>query len=118
MGRLKDKVALITGGNTSIGRAVALAYAQEGADVAIAYHAHEPLADSLVHEVEQRGRRALALHADVTSEAEVQALVRGVVDRLGRIDIFVNNPGIPRPHAITQMKVAASDRRISRHIPG
>ncbi len=118
MERLKDKVALITGGNTGIGRAVALAYAQEGADVAVAYHAHEPLADSLVHEVEQRGRRALALHADVTSEADVQALVRGVVDRLGRIDIFVNNAGIQRPQAITEMTVADWDRMIAVHMRG
>src|SRR6266542_1136653 len=118
MERLKDKVALITGGNTGIGRAVALVYAQEGADVAIAYYAHEPLADSLVREVEQRGRRALALHADVTLEADVQALVRGVVDRLGRIDIFVNNAGIQRPQAITEMTVADWDRMIAVHMRG
>jgi 3-oxoacyl-[acyl-carrier protein] reductase len=118
MDRLRDKVALITGGNTGIGRAVALAYAEEGADVAIAYHAHEPLADSLVREVEARGRRALALHADVTIEADVRALVRGVVDRLGRIDVFVNNAGIQRPQAITEMTVADWDRMIAVHLRG
>jgi NAD(P)-dependent dehydrogenase (short-subunit alcohol dehydrogenase family) len=77
--RLGGKVALITGGNTGIGRAVALAYADEGADVAIAWIAREADAASLVAEVEKRGRRALAVRCDVTREADVQALVRAVV---------------------------------------
>lgn len=118
MDRLKDKVALITGGNTGIGRAVALAYAEEGADVAIAYHAHEPQAASLVREIEGRGRQAMALHADVTIEADVQALVRGVVDRLGRIDVFVNNAGIQHPQAIGEMTVADWDRMMAVHLRG
>jgi 3-oxoacyl-[acyl-carrier protein] reductase len=116
--RLKDKVALITGGNTGIGRAVALAYAGEGADVAIAYLEREPEARSLVEAVERQGRRALALHADVTVEADVQALVRGVVTGLGRIDILVNNAGIQRPQAITEMTVADWDRMIGVHMRG
>jgi 3-oxoacyl-[acyl-carrier protein] reductase len=118
MDRLKDKVALITGGNTGIGRAVALAYAREGADVVIAYIEREPEAHSLVHEMEHLGRRAVALRADVTSEADVQALVHGVVDQLGRIDIFVNNAGIQRPQAITETTVADWDRMIGVHMRG
>jgi 3-oxoacyl-[acyl-carrier protein] reductase len=118
MDRLKDKVALITGGNTGIGRAVALAYAREGADVAIAYVERELEAQSLVHEVEHSGRRAVALRADVTSEADVQALVRQVVERLGRIDVLVNNAGIQRPQAITEMTVADWDRMIGVHMRG
>jgi 3-oxoacyl-[acyl-carrier protein] reductase len=116
--RLTDRVALITGGNTGIGRAVALAYAHEGADVAIAYIEREPEARSLVAEVERLGRRALALRADVTSEADVQALVRGVIERLGRIDVLVNNAGIQRPQAITEMTVADWDRMIGVHLRG
>jgi 3-oxoacyl-[acyl-carrier protein] reductase len=116
--RLKDKVALITGGNTGIGRAVALAYAQEGADVAIAYIEREAEAESIVREVERSGRRGLALRADVTSEADVQALVRGVVEQFGRIDVLVNNAGIQRPQAITEMTVADWDRMIGVHMRG
>ena len=118
MERLKGRVALITGGNTGIGRAVALAYAQEGADVAIAYIEREAEARSLVEEVERRGRRALALRADVTVEADVQGLVRGVVERWGRIDVLVNNAGIQRPQAITEMTVADWDRMIGVHMRG
>ena len=118
MERLKDKVALITGGNTGIGRAVALAYAQEGADVAVGYIEREAEARSLVEEVERRGRRALAVRADVTVEGDVQALVRGVIERLGRIDVLVNNAGIQRPQAITEMTVADWDRMIGVHMRG
>jgi 3-oxoacyl-[acyl-carrier protein] reductase len=118
MDRLKDKVALITGGNTGIGRAVALAYAQEGADVAVGYIEREAEAESLIREVEQRGRRALAWRADVTSEGDVQRLVRGVVDALGRIDILVNNAGIQRPQGITEMSVGDWDRMIGVHMRG
>jgi 3-oxoacyl-[acyl-carrier protein] reductase len=118
MGRLRETVALITGGNTGIGRAVALAYAQEGADVAIGYVEREDEARALVEEVERRGRRALAVRADVTVEAEVQGLVRGVVERLGRIDVLVNNAGIQRPQAITEMTVADWDRMIGVHMRG
>ena len=118
MDRLHDKVALITGGNTGIGRAVALAYAREGADVAIAYIEREAEARSLVQEVEGRGRRALAVRADVTSETDVQALVREVVARLGRIDVLVNNAGIQRPQAITEMTVTDWDRMIGVHMRG
>jgi 3-oxoacyl-[acyl-carrier protein] reductase len=118
MERLKGKVALITGGNTGIGRAVALAYADEGADIAVAYIERESEAGSLVGEVERRGRRALAMRADVTREADVRALVGGAVERMGRIDVLVNNAGIQRPQAITEMTVADWDRMIGVHLRG
>ena len=118
MKRLVDKVALITGGNTGIGRAVALAYAHEGADVGVAYIAREPEARSLVAEVEKLGRRALAIRTDVTVEADVRAMVRAVVEGLGRIDVLVNNAGIQRPQAITEMTVQDWDRMIDVHLRG
>src|SRR5262245_18295357 len=73
-GRLAGKVALVTGGNTGIGRAVAITYADEGADVAIAWIAREPDARSLVTEVQRRGHGALAMRCDVTSEPDARAL--------------------------------------------
>jgi 3-oxoacyl-[acyl-carrier protein] reductase len=118
MTRLAGKVTLITGGNTGIGRAVALAYAHEGADVAIAYVERESEARSLIADVERLGRRAHAVRADVTVEADVQGLVRGVVERLGRIDVLVNNAGIQRPQTITETSVADWDRMIGVHLRG
>ncbi len=116
--RLAGKIALITGGNTGIGRGVALAYAEEGADVAIAWIAREGDARSLVAEVERRGRRALAVRCDVTSEADVQALVRSTVERFGRLDVLVNNAGIQKAQPITEMSVDDWERMMAVHLRG
>ena len=116
--RLAGKIALITGGNTGIGRGVALAYADEGADVAIAWIAREPDARSLVTEIERRGRRGLAVRCDVTSEADVQALVRSVVERFGRLDVLVNNAGIQKAQPITEMSLDDWERMMAVHLRG
>ena len=116
--RLAGKIALITGGNTGIGRGVALAYADEGADVAIAWIAREPDARSLVTEIERRGRRGLAVRCDVTSEADVQALVRSVVKRFGRLDVLVNNAGIQKAQPITEMSLDDWERMMAVHLRG
>jgi 3-oxoacyl-[acyl-carrier protein] reductase len=116
--RLAGKVALVTGGNTGIGRAVALAYAEEGADVAVAWVAREPEARSLVTEVERRGRRGLAVHGDVTREADVRALFAAVVERLGRLDVLVNNAGIQKAQPITAMTVDDWERMMAVHLRG
>ena len=116
--RLAGKIALITGGNTGIGRGVALAYADEGADVAIAWIAREPDARSLVTEIERRGRRGLGVRCDVTSEADVQALVRSVVERFGRLDVLVNNAGIQKAQPITEMSLDDWERMMAVHLRG
>jgi NAD(P)-dependent dehydrogenase (short-subunit alcohol dehydrogenase family) len=90
-GRLKDKVALITGADSGIGRAVALAFAREGADVVIGYHQHEDDARETSEIVESAGRKAITISADIGSEAQVKELVGQTVQRFGRIDILVNN---------------------------
>jgi 3-oxoacyl-[acyl-carrier protein] reductase len=117
-GRLAGKTALITGGNTGIGRAVALAYADEGADVAIAWIAREPDAKSLVTEIERRGRRALAVKCDVTREADVLALVESVVARFARLDVLVNNAGIQKAQPITEMSLDDWERMMAVHLRG
>jgi NAD(P)-dependent dehydrogenase (short-subunit alcohol dehydrogenase family) len=116
--RLEGKVALITGGNTGIGRAVALAYADEGADVAVGWIAREEAVATLAGAVEKKGRRFVGVRADVTSEADVRAMVRAVRERLGRIDVLVNNAGIQRPQAITEMTADDWDRMIAVHMRG
>ncbi|MBS0337551.1 MAG: 3-oxoacyl-ACP reductase FabG [Proteobacteria bacterium] len=118
MNRLQGKVALVTGGNTGIGRAVALAYAVEGADVAIAWVDREPEAHSLVAEIGKLGRKARAIRCDVTSESEVVACMNEVVAGLGRIDVLVSNAGIQRPRPITEMTVGDWDRMMAVHLRG
>jgi len=118
MNRLKSRIALITGGNTGIGRAVALAYAAEAADVAVCWVDREPEAKSLVQAVEGRGRRALAVKTDVTNEAEVATLFERVERELGPLDILVNNAGVQRAQALTDMSVAEWDRMMNVHLRG
>jgi NAD(P)-dependent dehydrogenase (short-subunit alcohol dehydrogenase family) len=91
LGRLKDRVALITGGDSGIGRAVCLAFAREGADVAFAYLNEGDDADHTRRVVEGSGRQALALAGDLASEAWCRELVDETVKRFGRIDVLVNN---------------------------
>lgn len=118
MDRLAGKTAIITGGNTGIGRAVALGFAEEGADVAVAYIAREPEAETLVQAIQKKGRRALAVRTDVTVEADVRAMVAAVRERLGRIDILVNNAGIQKAQPITEMSAEDFDRMIAVHMRG
>lgn len=117
-GRLQGKIALVTGGNTGIGRSIAFAYAEEGAEVAIAWVAREPEARSLVAEVERRGRRALAVRCDVTGEDDVRNLIWAVVERFGRIDVLVNNAGIQKAQTITDMTLDDWERMMAVHLRG
>jgi hypothetical protein len=90
-GRLKDRVAIVTGGDSGIGRAVALAFAREGADVTVSYlDEHEDAAETR-RVVEAAGRRALLVAGDIATEAQCARIVRETVDRFGRIDVLVNN---------------------------
>jgi 3-oxoacyl-[acyl-carrier protein] reductase len=118
MDRLAGKVVLITGGNTGIGRAVALGYADEGADVAVAWIAREADAASLVAEIERRGRRALAVRCDVTVEADVRALVAAVRERFGRLDVLVSNAGIQKAQPIAETSAEDWDRMLAVHLRG
>ena len=116
--RLAGKCALVTGGNTGIGRAVCLAYAQEGADVAIGWHEREADAATLRQSIEALGRRAIAVHTDVTDEASVETLFDDIESDLGHLDILVNNAGIQKAQAIVDMSVDDWDRMMSVHLRG
>lgn len=100
--KLKDKVALIPGTAKGFGRAVALALAREGADVAVADHERPGLdklgqLNSLVEKIEAEGRRSIPILADVTKWEEVQAMVEKTVEEVGKIDILVNVAGTTGP---------------------
>jgi NAD(P)-dependent dehydrogenase (short-subunit alcohol dehydrogenase family) len=91
--RLKDKVALITGADSGIGRAVAALFAREGADVAILYLCEHDDAAKTKQIVEQEGRRAITIAGDIGERSFCEKAVKQTVDELGRLDILVNNAG-------------------------
>ena len=92
--RLKDKIALVTGGSRGIGRAIAKAFAAEGAQVVIVYRGSQQAAEALADEIRQAGGTAFANQADVADSAAVAALVERVQLEIGPIDILVNNAGV------------------------
>jgi NAD(P)-dependent dehydrogenase (short-subunit alcohol dehydrogenase family) len=89
--KLRDRIALITGGDSGIGRAVAIAYAREGADVAIAYYDEQDDADETVAWVQEAGVRALAIPGDLSRYEHCRNVIQHVVDEFGGLDILVNN---------------------------
>jgi len=93
-GKLQDKVALITGGDSGIGRSVAVFYAKEGADVAIVYLDEHEDAQETKRAVESYGRRCLTIAGDIRGEKFCQDAVEQTVRELGRLDILVNNAGV------------------------
>src|SRR5690242_14494704 len=90
-GKLKDKVAIITGGDSGIGRAVAVKYAKEGADVVIGYLDEEEDAKETAAAVKKYGREALLVAADISSEQGCETLVNAAINKFRKIDIVVNN---------------------------
>jgi NAD(P)-dependent dehydrogenase (short-subunit alcohol dehydrogenase family) len=95
--KLQNKVALITGGDSGIGRAVAIAFAKEGADVAVVYLNEHSDAQETRRQVEQEGRRCLLIAGDIGDEAFCRQAVQRAVDELGRLDILVNNAAEQHP---------------------
>jgi NAD(P)-dependent dehydrogenase (short-subunit alcohol dehydrogenase family) len=96
-GKLDNKVALITGGDSGIGRAVAIAFAKEGADVAIVYLKEHDDAKETKHLVEKQGRRVVAIAGDITDERFCQQAVEQTVQEFGKLDILINNAAEQHP---------------------
>jgi 3-oxoacyl-[acyl-carrier protein] reductase len=94
MGRLDGKFALVTGGSRGIGRGIALAFAREGANVAVNYRRDAAAARSTVDEIERAGRRAIALQADVAEWTQVERMVAEALDGFGTLDVVVANSGV------------------------
>ena len=97
-GRLQDKATVITGGDSGIGRAVALAYAREGADVLISYLNEHDDAKETARLVEEAGRRAILVPGDLADPAHCRAIVERAVTEFGRIDVLVNNAAFQMSH--------------------
>jgi 3-oxoacyl-[acyl-carrier protein] reductase len=115
---LSGRSAIVTGGSTGIGGAVALALAREGCDVALNYRRHAEEAKEVVRGIEAAGRRGLAVQADVASFADADRMVKTVVETFGRLDILVCNAGITWDGVIWKMTEEQWDRVISVNLKG
>jgi len=93
---LKGQKAIVTGANSGIGKAIAIALGHAGAEVVVNYRDGEDAAVAVVKEIAQGGSRALAIRADVSREAEVKDLFRSAIEQLGTVDILINNAGLQR----------------------
>jgi 3-oxoacyl-[acyl-carrier protein] reductase len=116
--RLKDRIALVTGSSRGVGRAIALAYATEGAKVMVNYTSNEKAAKEVVEAIQKMGSQAVAVKADVAKKVEAEALVKATVDHFGGIDILVNNAGFTRPAMMTKMTEQQWDEVVDLHLKG
>jgi len=107
MTQLIDRIALVTGGGRSIGRAISLALAAEGCDVAVNYVSHQADADETADAIRRQGRRAVVVQGDVSKRADVARMVAAAESALGRIDVLVNNAGKIAIETIDQMSEAS-----------
>ena len=108
-GALQGQVAVVTGGSRGIGRACAIALANEGADVVINYTSNEDAAKSAAAECEKAGVKTVIVKADVSNAAEAQALIKAAEDTFGKVDLLINNAGINRDKTIQRMSVEEWD---------
>jgi 3-oxoacyl-[acyl-carrier protein] reductase len=118
MNKLRDKVAIVTGGARGIGGAIACAFAAEGADVVIADRLGEDVAAPVIHEIESAGRKALFVPTDISDEGQVRAMVDRAYAELGDVDILVNNAGTFSQHFFHELPVAEFDRVLSINLRG
>ncbi|SDW01209.1 3-oxoacyl-[acyl-carrier-protein] reductase [Marininema mesophilum] len=115
---LKEKVALVTGGSRGIGRAVALALAKAGADVAIVYAGNQNAAEDTATAIRDEGRQAITIQADVSQSADVDRAVKETMSALGRVDILVNNAGIARDNLMLRIKEEDWDQVLDTNLKG
>ncbi len=116
--RLKDQVAIITGGSRGIGRGIAKLFAAEGAKIAIVYKGSREAAEGLVQEIRQAGGEAMALQCDVADFEAAQKCVEQVMSQWGRVDILVNNAGQIKDGLFLQMEPAAWKQVLDTNLGG
>jgi len=104
--KLKGQSALVTGANSGIGLAVAIALANDGANVVVNYVTHPEAADEVVSQIEKNGGNAIAIKADVSNEDEVQSMFQQMYKKYGTIDILVNNAGLQKDSPLESMSLA------------
>jgi len=115
--RLKDKVVLVTGGARGIGRAIAISFAKEGADVALGDVNKQDMEKTRL-DIEALGRKSLALEMDVTDYANIEESINKILDKFGKVDILVNNAGITKDNLLLRMSQTEWDAVINVNLKG
>ncbi|MDT0685103.1 SDR family NAD(P)-dependent oxidoreductase [Autumnicola psychrophila] len=116
MGRLEQKTAIVTGGATGIGEAIAKRFCVEGAKVLIIGLPDNPV-DAVVKEIEEKGGEALAFHKDISSEENVKEALKIVIDKWQKLDILINNAGVfPESNTADEFSVEAFDNLIKNNV--
>ncbi|MEW9667598.1 3-oxoacyl-[acyl-carrier-protein] reductase [Ammoniphilus sp. 3BR4] len=115
---VQNKVAVVTGASRGIGRSIALALAESGADVVVNYAGSEQAAREVASEIEKLGRKALVVQADVADSEQVAQLIQQTIEAFGRVDVLVNNAGITRDNLLMRMKDDEWDDVIATNLKG
>ena len=118
MARFQDKVALVTGSSTGIGRATAIELAKEGALVIINCKQSTDKAHQVVHQIKEFGGKAMFIQADISKEDEVKAMVKQIIEKHGKIDILVNNAGITRQSKFLELSPEDFQKTININLIG
>jgi 3-oxoacyl-[acyl-carrier protein] reductase len=116
--KLKNKIALVTGSSRGVGRAVALGFAKQGANVIVNYTSNENAANEVVAAIQSVGGKAISVKADVAQKPEAENLVNSAIDAFGRLDILVNNAGFTRPAMMIKMTEDQWDQVVDIHLKG
>lgn len=116
--RLEGKTAIVTGSSRGLGRAIALAFAREGADVLVNYATREEPAREVVAAIQGMGRRALLHRADVADAAQIAGMVEAALAAFGRVDLLVNNAGITLPKGVLETTAAEWERVLRTNLTG
>ena len=114
--KLKDKIALVTGSSRGVGRAVAVGFAKEGANVVVNYTSNEKAANEVVEIIQSMGSKAIAVKADVAQKTKAMNLVNSAIDTFGGLDILVNNAGFTRPAMMIKMTEDQWDQVVDIHL--
>jgi glucose 1-dehydrogenase len=116
--RLRDKVVIVSGGDTGIGKAISLAMAREGAKIVIDYHGERAPAAALAREIAGFGGSAIDVGADVSKPEEMQRLIGAALERYGKLDVIVNNAGIEEQHPFLEMPLEVYEKTIAVNLTG
>jgi 3-oxoacyl-[acyl-carrier protein] reductase len=118
MNRLKDRIALITGASSGIGKGIAIAFAREGANIVVADKSGEKQAADVLAGIREQGRQSLFVQTDVSDERSVKRMAEAAIAKFGRVDILVNNAGIFTESLIENLSVEDWDRVVDTNLRG